>query len=97
MTPFDLFQGKTLRCESRSLELKAKAYCKADPSILGYVDREGITAIRRKSQAEIFVVTKENPKTVLFKRRVFMAGALVLGEPGQDAPSEATDSLSGEA
>ncbi len=85
MTPFD-FQGKALRCGSRALELKAKAYCRLDPSIWGYVDREGVAALRRQEQAEIFVIEKENPKTVLFKRRVFTAGALVLGEPGPAAP-----------
>lgn len=86
MTPFD-FQGKALRFGSVPLVLKAKAYCRADPSIWGYVDREGVAAIRCQERVEIFVMEKETPKTVLFKRRVFTAGALALGEPGPEARS----------
>lgn len=82
MTPLD-FGKKALRCGGRSLELKARVYCRADPSIRGYVDREGVAAIRGQKQAEIFVEERETPRTVLFKRRVFMAGALALGEPEQ--------------
>ena len=89
MTPPD-FGKKALRCGSRALALKAKAFCRADPSIRGYVDRDGVAAIRGQAQAEIFVLEKENPKTVFFRRRVFTAGSLALGEPGPEArPAEA--------
>ena len=80
MTPLD-FGKKALRCGSRSLALKAKAFCRADPSIRGFVDREGVAAIRGQGRAEIYVMEKENPKTVYFRRRVFMAGSLSLGDP----------------
>ncbi len=86
MMPFD-FQGKALRFGSVPLLLKAKAYCRADPSIWGYVDREGVAAIRAQERVEIFVKDKETPKTISFRRRTFMAGALALVESEAATPA----------
>lgn len=79
---------KVARCGKRILNLRSSAYCRADATIRGQVERPALEAIRHAvGKVELFVKERETPKAASYRRRVFLANALALVEAPAPPPA----------